>query len=169
MESFRLTFNADSESLADMLGFVSQTTDDLNPDWKNSVNGSYVISAGNNSAVTNYLSGVKAVQLSGPSVLSIRSPSVRNTSRSHDYKFSTLLNIPTKSLRGQSTLYNNPNPTPVAINSQSISQFELRLTLGRRTRYWSKELNRFVPFLSLNRTGFQVVIRLYMEDGPGQK
>lgn len=165
---FRFAFNLQSSSLADMLGFTTKTTANNVAGWdfKNSVLGQYAIRASQLSAPVQYITSDKAIELAGPTVLSIRSPSVRNTARGHDYKFSTLLNIPTRSLRGQSTVYTNPNPQPVKVNSQSISQFQLRLTLGRRERYWSQEKNRFVSYLSLNKTGYQVVIRLYLSGGP---
>lgn len=168
--AFRMAFYTNSESLADMLGFTSVTTgisdNDDDFDWKVSSFGQFFLGPNQPSPDTNFLTGDKAVQLAGPNIMSIRSPSVRNTARSHDYNYSTLINFPISTLRGGNSIYLNPNPTPVAMNEQSLSQFQLRLTLGRRSVYWNTKQNRFTPYLSLNGLGFQVVVRLYMSGGP---
>lgn len=166
--SFRFAFYANSSSLADMLGFESRTTGNSNEndvfDWKSSINGEYAVAPGQLSPVTNYVTSTKAIELLGPSILSIRSPSVRNTARSHDHLYSTLVNFPTRSLFGSSTVYQNAAPAPVRMSNQFISEFQVYLTLGRRTVYWNEKKQTPVNYLSLNGTGWQVVVRLYMEN-----
>lgn len=166
---FGMAFYSSSQSLASMLGFKSLTDGPGNEDdifdWKQSVSGSYQIDPNVISPVTNYLSGSATVQLAGPSVISIRSGQLRAVARSHDYKFSTLLNIPSSALYGSNTLFMNPNPEPVYTSDTAIAQMELSLTAGTRTRYWSDKLKQYVKYLPLNGNGFQVVIRFYQRVG----